>query len=544
MYTSTTTPTSAMSARCARRPVPTAVPYARTTRMWPSRTWESPSYPQASDHPAPTERRPGLPKLAPRAQVGDGVMRTGGQWGGFMTDSGTSPWWPTLTGRRANGRVSRGRAALGRRRAHAALLVGLFAALPLQWQTVGGTPLGELRYFHLPALLVVARFAIGPWAWRLWRRLPATHRSLVPLFGLYTGAALVGTAVNDGPATNYAQQASYAVVGTCVAVFLADATKRQQVSRIMWWGGPAALTFLLFFFSVDARAVGVDAAATFQQAFVTADPQVINFRLFSRVFNAETEETSIGLRHGVFGAVLATSYLSVWAMSVRRPRRPARWGVWGMVGVSAGLIVLSLSRSVIVALVMVAILPFSRLILTGKFRRRGPGGLFFVAGGLAMLAPAWSVLSNRFLTDSGSYGSREGAITSAVGAIGQNPLFGRPAPELTAHNFILDAWAGAGLLAGLAAALFALGLVRCWLGLYAVYLRRPSLVVAVGLAAGFHPLVRMITAGGGTLDIGVWVNIGLFVGIAAAVQSGQPTSIRAPQNPGLRVPCERKVMTM
>ena len=47
--------------------------------------------------------------------------------------------------------------AAGRRSRRAALGVIIFlSTLPLQWQVLASTPVGQVRYFHLGALMIIA----------------------------------------------------------------------------------------------------------------------------------------------------------------------------------------------------------------------------------------------------------------------------------------------------------------------------------------------------------------------------------------------------
>lgn len=401
---------------------------------------------------------------------------------------------------------------------HFIALSVLAATLPLQWQGLGTYGLGNLRYFHFGATLFAITFVGARWATRTAHK---TRRTWVPFgaaFVLYTAAALWATSLNDGNTVKFMQQAFYAPIGLLVALLLADATARRVVPKLAWWIGPIGLASFVWFFWLAMHTEGINALDIYVRAIIEADPEVVKYTLFQAAFSSTADDASqANWRHEIFGALLSLSWVSGWALTLRPPRRSLRVVLGACMFLTFVFVALSLSRSILLALVLAGLVPLSRIALTGRTRNRQPWRLMAGVLGGAILVPLFSLISNQFLVQTGSFEERVSGIPAALQAIGSSPLLGVGGDyDRTSHNFILDAWVNAGVLAALAALAFFLLLVREWWRLYKRYVQTGQRLFAIGLAAGLLPLTRMITAGGGTLHLAEWVSFGVFLGIVLA----------------------------
>lgn len=398
---------------------------------------------------------------------------------------------------------------------HSLALILLCATLPLQWQVVSNTGIGIVRYFHIPAVLFVATFLTGGAVGRV-----VKGSCIVVAAWIFTALTLSRVLFawyhSDLQAVaNYLQEYFYACIGFFVAALVADLTIRRRVRRTLLWAGPAATASFVIFFSFSMQSAGIDAISTFRDALIRADPNILNFALFKVTFS-HASETSANARHEIFGAIVACNLLSLWALDMVRPRPVMRRTVWAFALFALALTMLSLSRAVVLAILIAILLPAMRFVLAKGMKVKWQQTL--VALVMLVLAwPTWGLVKNRFLTDTGSYEARMDSMSQVVTSIGESPLLGGPSTGVTAHNIILDSASTSGILSGLMATAFVLYVTYLLLRNFGRYLNKASLISWVGLAAGIMPLVRMFTGGAGLLQVGQWVSLGVFLGIYRAV---------------------------
>lgn len=406
---------------------------------------------------------------------------------------------------------------LGRRALTWAILC-LFAFMSVGWRTWGDTPLGVLRYFHLPMLFVLV----------LARRRGALFRSMTPLVAVGVLYTVIYTAFSlyNGVPPYALQQAVYLAAAFSVAASLRGATQRDW--RILRWAGPLAVGIFLIVFWIDARSVGIDSIATYREGIASGNLNIIQFSLFQRVFNASlggAPVNSTALRGQVFAGILVPIYVSIYACTVV-PRRQALFSIayWSSIVIGAPLILLSLARALQLAAFLALALPAVRS-LVSKVRY---GVVYRLCIGLGIIAmglstPVASLVWQRLTGDTASYNARGGAWANTFETFASSPIVGSytsgdalssQTGEFSAHNFILDAAVIGGVLTGFLALAVVVFILRDTFRGFRYYLRDSTFLAP--LAAALLAPVAMFTSGSGTLQMPDCMGLALFYGALSA----------------------------
>lgn len=423
----------------------------------------------------------------------------------------------------------------------AAILIALFmlSLVPI-WISLLKIAGGNLKPFHLLGFALVGWCVVTG---LLWRRLP-TLVSGFPLlhlgFALYLGAMLTAFGLHLEPyfsKTEILRQCVYIPFTLVVAVVCLSA----QAPALRWSAILAGLAAPLLFSAlttVSLLADGTSPLAIVRDALTTGNTNLLIYRLFRSSFVGLSgqEEVQANIRHNVFAALVTISFLgAAYATRALRPGSPAALLFYGCLALTVLLTLLSLSRSMMLSLVVVGGVALLAAFLNGRI------AAVLFAPALAVLALIGVVVSGfagvlveRFFENTGSYMGRLDALRVALDDIVENPLFGadKLGDVVTAHNVFIDAWRGAGVFAALGALIWGAVLVRCWFDVIAFALwnrarwRLPiDPVPLVGLAT--LPLVRYVTSGGGLLSMGEFLPFGIVVGLLAA----NTIAGRAPTDP-------------
>ncbi|MCA1672104.1 MAG: hypothetical protein LC799_07860, partial [Actinobacteria bacterium] len=314
------------------------------------------------------------------------------------------------------------------------------------------------------------------------------------------------------------QQGFYLATAFMVASTLRNATVRDW--RILRWAGPLAVVLFLVVFSIDARKAGLDAIATYRDAVASGNVSVIQFVLFQRVFGASVAEalaSSPAHRHEVFAGMLVAIYCSVYACTiVRRKGAVFTAAHRGSIVLAVVLVALSLSRSLQLAAALGLLLPVFRIVVVSKARTTTLAVLLVATAALTMVAtsPIAGFVWERVTADTGSYSERGLAAGMAIEAISASPIIGGSLPEVSAHNFVLDATVIGGVLTGVLALAFVVLLLRDWFRGLGLYLADATLFAP--LAGAAVALVFMFTVGTGTLNLPECMGLALFYGALTA----------------------------
>lgn len=422
----------------------------------------------------------------------------------------------------------------------------LLTVLPLQWFVV----LGPLR-LHIVAMVLFLVLAM------VVHRVPASRPVLAQTWAFVLANAALGVvwlAANAyhglGP-REPAQQILYLgvfiAVGTAVhRGLLGGPTGWVDTLR---WSALAASLVLVCALSVSMAVNGVNAAAVLGRSIAAADPEILQRELFRAAFTGfgfDEDAANGNFRHEVFGAVLVAMTMSA-ACTGLRPFRSAvaRRLYLVSMALATTLLLLSLSRSVLVAL---AVWPLLVLLRAALAIRISPQLVFgALLGAAASLLLAWSgvltVLWVRFTQDTGSYQARDDLLERAFENIASHTVMGGVSTvSASSHNFVLDSWLRAGFVAAILASVVVVLLLGLFLSLAATLHREPAwmLPVAVMLAL---PLVRLFTAGGGLIPPVSWVGLGLAAGFLAyrhALVSDARAGRGAPLAPGLAYASARR----
>lgn len=401
----------------------------------------------------------------------------------------------------------------------------LLCLLPLQWFVV----LGPLR-LHEVAMLVFLIPLIPALRWRAYWPVLSVGKTFI-VANTVLCAVWVGTNLYNGLGFGrpIEQMAFLAVgIGVGTVVFRLCATDGASAMSLLRWAGLATSLVLLGALSFSMATNGVNPAAVFAKTIGSADPEVLQKELFKSAFagfGIADEEVKGNIRHEVFGAVfIATCVSHVAAGMVPFTSRAARNLFRFATLLAVGLIVVSMSRSLMIAAAAWPLMAGIRALLAGRVRPAALGaalvaGLLVVATSLAGLL---DVVWVRFTQDTSSYEARDGLLTLAYTNIMANPILGGvETANASSHNFVLDTWLRAGVFAALAALAALVVTVGLWLSLIGSLHRHPAwLLPATAMLT--LPIVRMLTAGGGLIPPVQWVALGIVAGLVAFLRFRQP----------------------
>jgi hypothetical protein len=334
------------------------------------------------------------------------------------------------------------------------------------------------------------------------------------------------------------------LVGVFVAV---AATIRQGAvdpsSRILEyarWAASVSVVSVALALWLSLKLNGVNPMSVFSKVLTTGDPQILERDLFRSAFTGfgfDAETARANMRHEIFGAVLVSMYLSMVAVRLR----PLRSG-WAAAAYRASLllgtalIVASLSRAVTIAAAGIPVLAAYRALRSGRISTRqiavGFGG---VIGVLLLAATGFlGVVWDRFTRDTSSYEARDSLLHQALTNVNEHFLTGGvDTLGASSHDLVLDAWLRSGVFAALLAAVVLVLVIAQWAVLILQLPRAPEWMFPVTAAMAL-PVVRMLTAGGGTIPPSEWVCLAVvaaFLSVRAlhSSQLGEPPA--APLRP-------------
>jgi len=403
------------------------------------------------------------------------------------------------------------------------IVVGGLAALPLQWFLLAESPAGDLRLHQLAAVILTAFIVFRFGLPRLERGVRGAQ--LFILANVYMLILWVALNVFNGLAmTQPIKQTSFLLTFIAVTALFYFAVREADNALIdaLRWTATVCVGVLIAAFGYSMLSNGVNPIDVLQRSIEAGDPNILQRELFRSSFvgfGFDAEEARGNLRHEVFGGLLFTMYVSSWA-ATRRPLTIARQRNIHRAAMVAGslLLLISLSRSILVAAAIWPLASFLRAMLTGRVSARQQlavaGGLIGVA--ILAITGFLEVLWTKFTEDTKSYSLREDLISLALQRISENFWTGGVDTERTsAHNFVLDMWQRGGIFVGLPAVFIFLFISFLWLRL----LLRARTIPAdqfVLVAAMALPCVRLVTQGGGSLQIVEWVTLAFVIGILAA----------------------------
>lgn len=401
-----------------------------------------------------------------------------------------------------------------------ALLV-LFATLPLQWFVVPGVPLGQGR-LHLVVMMLFLALIVASHRLRAFRPtlricLPFVAAALF-LLVIWVATAFYHTRPLLPPVQDVVYLSVMLAVGTVVYRLAAAG---PDAVRLLRWSALAASLVLGLGMSISMAVNGVNPVQVFATTIATGDPEVLQRELFRSAFvgfGLDEEDVSGNARHEIFGAILASLYVSSWAAHLQPPSERSGLLLYrASLCIGAGLLLVSMSRAVLIAALLWPLLGLFRLLVSGRMR---PGHLALVAvsavGLLAATAAGFvQVIWFRFTADTSSYEARNGLYDLAVENIRNSPLTGgAETAGASAHNFIVDSWQRSGILAAVAATVMVGLLLGLFFALAARIGEEPDWMVPVTAALAL-PLIRIFTAGGGLITPVSWIVLGFVAGVVA-----------------------------
>ena len=400
-------------------------------------------------------------------------------------------------------------------------LLLLFILLPLQWFVVrlpvpglGARPLYYLGVLAVTGAVVLAfRFSV-------FRPVIAFTAPFVAAYAVLVTVWL-GTGFYHGQGfRDQVEQAALVVTIVALAGLTYRGLSRPDSGFVAWarWSALACTGSFLIALAVSVSVNGIDAGGVLQRTLQSANPDILTSDLFNPAFEGfglSAEEAKSQLRHEANGAVLTAVYISA-AAALMRPFRSRVALLLYRVSMVVSLLILvaSLSRSVIIALLAWPLLAFWRTLRSGTMTSRqvAVAGTAAVGVGGLLASGLLSVIWLRFTQDTSSYASRETLLQDALANIRDNWLTGGVSTVgASSHNLVLDTWLRAGVFAA-AAAVVILGLmIALWLGLASRLHLEPAWLLPITGALTL-PIVRAFTIGGGALPPVQCVCLGLVAG--------------------------------
>jgi len=398
------------------------------------------------------------------------------------------------------------------------VMLALTALLPLQWFVVGA----ELR-LHMAAILLVAAIVLGTHRGHLMSRMVRlTEPFVIANFALTVIWVFANRYHGFGvrqPAEQMLLLVAFVAVGVAVLAILRDPDRRGV--ELLRWSTWLCMVSLVVAMTFSMAANGVNAADVFARTITSADPQILQRELFRSAFGGFglAEESVMGnIRHEVFGALLMALCLSS-ACRLLRPfatRLQSATYLLGQ-GLAVFLLLLSMSRSVILALAMWPLLGLLRQLLVGRVTPRGAGAgiLMIGTGGLLAAVGVLQVLWVRFTQDTGSYEARDNLLQQAYASLGRSMATGGVSTKsASSHNFVIDTWLRAGVVASLAALVVVVIVCGLFVALAFTLPQEPPWMLPVTAMLAL-PVVRFFTAGGGLIPPVQWVALGVAAGFLA-----------------------------
>jgi hypothetical protein len=413
--------------------------------------------------------------------------------------------------------------------------IGTFAALPLQWYVVVHTQLGAVRVHQLAILGFAAVFfsryrprALAPLLNTVWPFVIAN----VFMLTVWSVIEIYHGGLPYGPVQEFMYLAVFLAMGTFV--YRAAIDLEPGGVEVLRWAAAVASVAVVGGLSLSMLRNGINPAGAFIDTVRSGDPEILQKELFKSAFTGFgfDEETVRGnIRHEVFGAVLCGMYVSAWAMRYRPPNGMlTRCVLWLSLILSSLLLLVSLSRSIVIAAAVWPLLSFARAARRYALSVRQMVLAYVTIALLAIgLASGFAlVLWNRFTTDTSSYQARESLYSEAISNIGSHFWTGGvDTVGASSHNFILDAWLRGGILVMLSAAVI-FGLIGLtWIALIRRMHKQPDWMVPV-VAALALPIVRLGTAGGGLLNPVEWVTLSFVAGVLTMYWSRRSDDSREP----------------
>jgi hypothetical protein len=398
------------------------------------------------------------------------------------------------------------------------LFLLLMALLPLQWFVVGA----ELRV-HMAAILVFGAVVLATHGAHLAVRV---LRLAGPFIVANFALTVIWVFANRYHSFGVRQPAEQMLLlGAFVAVAVATlAVLREPGSRgvaALRWSTWVCIVSLVSAMSWSMAVNGVNAAEVFARTISSGNPQILQRELFRSAFGGFglAEENVLGnIRHEVFGALLLALCVSS-ACRLLRPFASRSTSVVYLLGqgLAVFLLLLSMSRSVILALAVWPLLGLLRQVLAGRVTPRGVGAGLLLAGTAGVLAAigVLQVLWTRFTQDTGSYEARDDLLQAAYDNLGRSLATGGVSTaSASSHNFVIDTWLRAGIVASLAALVVVVLVCGLFVALAFTLPQEPAWMLPV-VAMLALPVVRLFTAGGGLIPPVQWIALGVVAGFLA-----------------------------
>ncbi len=343
--------------------------------------------------------------------------------------------------------------------------------------------------------------------------------------GVGVAAFLMSAVVNVEPylePTDVIRFARMVLLCVFVHVVVVQLIERPTAA-MLFWAAPVSLVVTLAVLAGPAIDAGVSPLASLVDAVNAGDPRPITYDVFRVTFDqidarhGGLVNVSASFRHQMIRInVVALALTLIGAGAVfPRHRRSLRL----VASLVVALVVVSLSRSTLLALGITGFVMAARPLVTGRFGASAAMRLVGVSVVAVVMVPAVSSLLGNTVTDESgrSYETRSAAISEAWGEAGSVLPFGvdvsdRSEPLTSPHLLVFDWFLGGGPM-GLVAGVALTGVVALnlwWATARLMRARGGEYLWAVAAVLCFSlVLVRCLTASGGLLSPSTWIALGI-----------------------------------
>lgn len=423
-----------------------------------------------------------------------------------------------------------------------ALGLAALAALPLQWFVLlPSSPIGELRLHQTMLFIFTGVVFLTYGLTRILRAISLLQGFLIA--NVYMIVIWSAVNVYDGISPiQPAQQVLYVMVFAAVAAYFFHActAPETRIVQAMRWAGLVTGLVVIAAFGLSMLVNGINPISVLQRTIATGDPTILQAELFRGSFvgfGIDAAEARGNMRHEVFGALLVSMYIASWAHTRCPIAEPGKRLLYrAAMLVNTLMLLVSISRSVLLAAALWPVILFLRALLTGRVSLAQQVAAAFAVLGLlaASVSGFLEVLWIKFTVDTSSYGKRTAFVGLAFQRIAENFWTGGvDTTDTSSHNFVLDAWQRGGVFVAIPGIIVFAFLFLLW---FTLLLRVPVIdpVLVPVVAALALPCVRLVTQGGGQIQLVSWTGLGFVLGVLTA--HALQDRAEAPPRPGIAAP--------
>jgi hypothetical protein len=352
-----------------------------------------------------------------------------------------------------------------------------------------------------------------------WKYMRAATMQVRPLYAAAGAMVIIGTLTSIGwrsGVTQFPQGGFYILISIVAAGCLVIAMQHEIGLKILAWTTPICIIVMLGALVKSAHGAGVDVFSQIAQA-LGGDPHALQFGLFRAAFRSVEASARSNVRHEVFGGLLIVMYIGIVA-SLRANYLRRVMGLCAIIVFP--LVAISLSRSVMVGVLLTALVGLIRALAAGRLRILSFLLGLVALGSLPVLVPKLAPLFSAKYNSTGSYNTRISALDAATHIDPQRILLGGPLLDNPTQILFVDVLQRGGIFAGIAALVVEFMFLVATGKLVFAYFRTGSIALLATIGAAMHVLVRSVTGGGNLMDLVEWLGFALVIAVLYLEHNG------------------------